>query len=133
VQSTTLGVRTSWKQMDPSVGKTPRVNVGFSGSSGAVPTNDEPKIDRLPRMDWLTKAPGTSTRLRQVPDQAHPAKGCPMMPACYLDRQYRSGIHPKRTEPQTEHQLPEAWFRVAIFVGRQVLVAAVTPSLTYNF
>jgi hypothetical protein len=35
-----------------------------------------------------------------MPNQTHPAKSCQVVPACFLDREYQSGIHPKEQSPK---------------------------------
>jgi hypothetical protein len=75
--------------------------MGVPDSRGAVPTKDECRTDRLSMMNWLTKAPPeTRHRLRPMPGQTHPAKSCQVVSACFLDREYQSGIHPKEQSPK---------------------------------
>ena len=44
--------------------------------------------------------PETRHRLRPMPNQTPPAKSCTVVPACFLDREYQSGIHPKEQSPK---------------------------------
>ena len=74
--------------------------MGVPDSRGAVPTKDERRTDRLSIIAGLPKSPETRHRLRPVPDQTHPAKSCPVVPVCFLDREYQSGIHPKEQSPK---------------------------------
>jgi hypothetical protein len=60
-------------------------------------TQDRPSInDELAHQS----PPETRHRLRPMPGQTHPAKSCPVVPACFLDREYQSGIHPKEQSPK---------------------------------
>ena len=75
--------------------------MGVPDSRGAIPTKDERRTDRLFNDELAHQSlPETRHRLRPMPDQKLPAKSCPVVPACFLEWGYQSGIHPKEQSPK---------------------------------